>query len=257
MPRFAANISFLFTELPFLDRVRAAAEAGFGAVECHYPYDTPAAELLAALTVADMPMLGINTRNGVGAAKDAGVAAVPGREAEALARLCQAIDYAHRIGGRAVHVTAGNARHDDPAARDTFVHALRQASELAVGLTILIEPLNRRENPDYFLRSTAQAADILGRVGCGNVRLMFDIYHAQINEGDILARIESLLPQIGHIQIAAVPSRAEPDEGEIDYAQICAALDRMGYAGWIGAEYRPRGETEAGLGWISRIGRTP
>jgi len=257
MPRFAANISFLFTELPFLDRIGAAAEAGFGAVECHYPYDAPAAELLAALTAAGIPMLGINTRNGTGAAKDAGVAAVPGREAESLARLRQAIDYAHRIDGRAVHLTAGNARHDDPAARDAFVHMLRAASDLAAGLTILIEPLNRRENPDYFLRSTVQAADILGRAGRDNVRLMFDIYHAQINEGDILARIETLLPQIGHIQIAAVPSRAEPDEGEIDYAQVCAALDRMGYAGWIGAEYRPRGETEAGLGWISRIGREP
>ena len=253
MPRFAANISFLFTELPFLGRVKAAAAAGFGAVECHYPYDTSAEAMRAALTDAGVKMLGINTRNGTGATKDSGIAAVPGREAESLARLHQAVAYAHAIDGRAVHVTAGDRQPDDLAARDAFVSALRQASLLSNRLTFLIEPLNRRENPNYFLRSTAQAVDILERVGRPNVRLMFDIYHAEINEGDVLARLWPLLPAIGHIQMAAVPGRGEPDSGELDLAEICRALDKLGYDGWIGAEYKPCGATRDGLGWLSRM----
>jgi hydroxypyruvate isomerase len=252
VPRFAANISFLFTELPFLDRVQAAAQAGFGAVECHYPYDeVSAGTFRKALARTGVSLLGINTRNGTGDRKDAGVAAVPEQAEESRARLRQAVAYATEAGGRAIHVTTGNAHPDDAAAQDAFVDALREASRLGPDLTILIEPLNRRQNPDYFLRGSDQAVAILDRVGCSNVKLMFDIYHAQINEGDILMRIATLLPRIGHIQIAAVPSRAEPDEGELSYRQIFAELDRMGYAGWIGAEYRPRGTTVDGLGWLN------
>lgn len=173
MARFAANISFLFTELPFLDRIQAAAVAGFSAVECHYPYDTSAEATRAALDEAGIPMLGINTRNGRpsddGGARDTGLAAVSGREADSLARVHQAIDCAHAIGGRAVHVTAGDGHPDDLSARDTFVAALRRASERSDRLTFLIEPLNRRENPAYFLRSAAQALDILDRVERPNV----------------------------------------------------------------------------------------
>lgn len=253
MPRFAANISFLFTELPFLKRPGAAARAGFGAVECHYPYETPPERLRGALSGAGISMLGINTNNGTGSGKDAGVAAIPEREAESRARVEQAIAYAHAIGGTSVHITAGNAQPGDAASRRTFIETLRYASERAAGLTLLIEPLNRRENPDYFLRSTDQAMDVLEAVDRANVRLMFDIYHAQINEGDIVTRFAASLPRIGHVQIAAVPGRGEPDQGELDYRHIVAGLDELGYAGWIGAEYRPRTTTAAGLGWLSRL----
>ena len=257
MARFAANISFLFTELPFLDRIQAAAATGFGAVECHYPYDTSAEATRAALDEAGIPMLGINTRNGTpsddGGSRDTGLAAVSGREADSLARVHQAVDYAHAIGGRAVHVTAGDGHPDDLAARDAFVAALRRASERSDRLTFLIEPLNRRENPAYFLRSTAQALDILDRVGHPNVRLMFDLYHAEINEGSVLERLPSLLPRIGHIQVAAVPDRGEPDTAWPDLPAVCRTLDALGYDGWIGAEYRPRGTSQDGLGWLRRM----
>ncbi len=231
MPRFAANISFLFTELPFLERPEAAARAGFGAVECHYPYDTPPERLRAALSAAGIKMLGINTNNGSGPGRDAGVAAVPGREAESSARVELAVAYAQAIGGTSVHITAGNGQPGDAASRRAFVETLRCASERAAGLTLLIEPLNRRENPDYFLRSTDQAMELLETVDRANVRLMFDIYHAQINEGDILTRFAAVLPRIGHVQIAAVPGRGEPDQGELDYAYIVTGLDELGYAG--------------------------
>jgi len=248
VPRFAANISFLFTELPFLECPAAAAHAGFGAVECHYPYDTPPERLQTALSAAGIPMLGINTNNYAGPARDAGIAAVPGREAESSARVEQAIAYAPAIGSTSVHITAGNALPGSTAARSAFIETLRNASERAAGLTFLIEPLNRRENPDYFLRSIDQAMELLEAVDRANVRLMFDIYHAQINEGDILTRFAASRTRIGHVQIAAVPGRGEPDQGELNYAHIVARLDELGYAGWIGAEYRPRTTTAAGLG---------
>lgn len=252
MPRFAANISYLFTELPFLDRIGQAARAGFRAVEYHYPYATPPEAFREELKRHGVKLLGINTAVQRLDAQDAGVGAIPGQEAEAESRLHEAYDYARRAGGSAIHLKCGSHDSADVRAHNVFVSHLREAGDMAAdsGITILIEPLNHRDNPGYFLDSVEQAARVVKDVARPNVKLMFDIYHVQILDGDILKRLEALLPLIGHIQIAAVPSRAEPDEGELNYRAIFRAIDALGYGGWIGAEYRPRETTEAGLGWL-------
>ncbi len=252
MPRFAANISYLFTELPFLDRIGQAAKVGFPAVECHYPYADPPDVFRAEIERHRVRLLGINTAVQRLGPHDAGVGAIPGHEGEAISRLHEAYDYARLAGGSAIHLKCGNHDHTDPQAHYVFVSHLRQAGDMVAGdgITILIEPLNQRDNPGYFLNSLRQAADVLNDVARPNVKLMFDIYHVQILEGDILRNLEELLPLIGHIQVAAVPSRGEPDEGELNFRAIFRAIDTLGYDGWIGAEYRPRETTEAGLGWL-------
>lgn len=251
MATFSANLGFLWRELPLPDAIRAARRAGFDAVECHFPYKVPAEDVRAALSEAGLAMLGINTIRGREAAGDNGLAAIPERQEEARAAIRQAVDYAAAIGAGNVHVMAGKAQGE--AARRTFVENLLYATELARprGITILIEPLNRYDAPDYFLTTSAQAAAIIDSVGATNLKLMFDCYHIQIMEGDLTRRIEALMPVIGHIQIAAVPDRGEPDHGEVDYRHIVHSLDAMGYCRPLGAEYRPAAGTEAGLGWMT------
>jgi hydroxypyruvate isomerase len=252
MLRFSANVGFLWAELPLLDRVTRAKAAGFDAVEFHYPYETPPEQLTARLAETGLPALGVNTHPGNVAAGDLGLAAVPGREAEARAVIDQAIAYAEAIGAGHVHVMAGRPGENDAArARRTFLDALDYAAGRAgPTMRIVIEPLNHRDAPGYFLRSTVQAAELIAELQRPNVKLMFDCYHTQINEGDLTRRLETLWPIIGHIQIAAAPSRREPDEGEIAYERLFDTIEGMGFSGFIGAEYRPRGGVEDGLSWL-------
>jgi hydroxypyruvate isomerase len=254
MPRFSANLGFLFTDRPDTERIAAAAAAGFKAVEMHWPYEVPATEMRAALLRSGVTMLGLNTPVGNAAAGDFGLGALPGREDEFQQIVDQSLSYGAAIGASALHCMAGTVRPDQWAAAErTFVANLTRAAEKAAqaGMTILIEPINHRDKPGYFLHHIEQAASIIEKTGRGNVRIMFDCYHTQIMQGDLTRRLETYLDIIGHVQIAAVPSRAEPDEGEIDYREICRTLDRIGYTGWIGAEYKPRGRTEDGLGWLN------
>lgn len=245
MPRFSANLGFLWTELPFPEAIRRAKAAGFDAVEAHWPYATPAEDTVAALAATGLPLLGINTVRG--ATGENGLAALKGREEEARAAIDQALDYAHAVGAGAVHVMAG--RFGD---EETFIGNLRYAAEEARDLdkTILIEPLNTRDAPDYFLTGIEQAADMIERTGAANVRIMFDCYHVQVMQGDLLRRFEAHLPVIGHVQIAAAPGRGEPDGGEIAYEWLIPAMIEMGWDGYFGAEYRPTGTTDESLGWM-------
>jgi hydroxypyruvate isomerase len=260
MPRFAANLAYLFTERPLIERFAAAAGAGFRAVELQFPYDHAPSAVKAELTRCGLTMLGLNTAPGQAASGEFGVAAVPGREQEFAALFAQALDYAAAIGGCQIHCLAGKVPPEQrPAAEGVFIRNLARAAEAAAArdITLLIEPINPRDRPDYFLTRVEQAADIIAKVGRPNVRLQFDFYHVQIVGGDLLRRLERHFPLVGHVQIAAVPSRHEPDEGEINYPEIFAALDRLGYRNWVGCEYRPRTTTEAGLGWAQRYGLNP
>jgi 2-dehydrotetronate isomerase len=260
MPRFAANLAYLFTERPLIERFAAAAAAGFKAVELQFPYDHAPAAVKAELDRHGLTMLGLNTAPGHLAAGEFGVAAVPGREPEFAALFKQALDYVVAIGGCQIHCLAGRVPPEQrPAAEKVFVSNLTRAADQAAekGIRLLIEPINPRDRPDYFLSRAEHAADIIAKVGRNNVRLQFDFYHVQIVGGDLIKRFEAHFHVVGHVQIAAVPSRHEPDEGEINYPAIYAALDRIGYGGWVGCEYRPRAKTEDGLGWARAYGVVP
>jgi hydroxypyruvate isomerase len=258
MPRLAANVAYLFSERPFIDRFAAAAAAGFTAVEAQFPYDTPADAVRAELARHGLAMLGINTEHGGEGAF--GLAAVPGRERDFAAQFAKSLDYIIAIGGSAIHCLAGKvAAGDRPAAGRAFCANLARAADLAAekGIMLLIEPINSRDRPGYFLNRAEEAADIIARIGRPNVKIQFDFYHAQIMGGDLLRRFEAHLPLIGHVQVAGVPSRREPDEGEVNYPDIFKALDALGYAGRIAGEYFPRGRTEDGLGWARPYGVVP
>jgi len=258
MPRFAANLGYLFAERPLIERFAAAAAAGFSAVELLFPYETAASAVKAELSRHGLTQLGINTPTG--RPGEIGLAAIPGREREWEASFARALDYAVAIGGRAIHCMAGCvAVEQRPAAEPVFIRNLSQAAveAAAAGVTLLIEPINPHDRPGYFLSRVEHAADLVAKVGAANLRIQFDFYHAQIVGGDLMRRFEAHLPLIGHVQIAAVPSRHEPDEGEVNYAEIFAMLDSHGYAGFVGCEYRPRASTEAGLGWARPYGVVP
>lgn len=253
LSKFSANLGFLWTELPLPLAIRAAKAAGFAAVECHWPYDVPVHEVKNALAETELPLLAPNTRRGNGAAGEIGLAALPGREAEARQTIDEAITYAAAVAARRVHVMAGKAQ--GPAAHDTFVsnlhHACSQAKPL--GVQILIEPLNAFDAPGYFLRTTDQARGIIEEVAADNIAMMFDCYHVQRTEGDIVGRFEKHLPVIGHVQFAAVPDRGPPDHGEVDYAVVFAAIAALGYSSPLGAEYKPVGATVDSLGWMEHL----
>ena len=252
MMRFSANLGFLWADRTLPDAVRAAHAAGFDAVECHWPYDTPAAELRAALDETGLEMLGLNTSRGDVAAGDNGLSAIPGRVAEARTAIDTALAYARAIGTRNIHVMAGFA--DGPAAHATFVDNLRYACDAAArdGVTILIEPLNAFDAPGYALRDTRHAAEVIADVGADNLKLMFDCYHVGRTEGDVIARLRALLPLIGHIQFAAVPDRGAPDHGEVDYDAVFAEIAALGWDAPLGAEYKPGTDTDATLGWLAK-----
>jgi 2-dehydrotetronate isomerase len=256
MPRFAANLGHLFTEYPLLERFGAAAACGFTAVELQFPYDTAPAAVKAELARHGLTQLGVNTPQG----PEFGLAALPGRERDFEAAFKRALDYVVAIGGTAIHCMAGVVPvNERPAAEKVFIANLTRAAAEAKksNITLLIEPINSRDRPGYFLSHVEHAADLVGKIGAPNVRIQFDFYHIQIVGGDLLKRFEKFLPAVGHVQIAAVPTRGEPDEGEIAYPHIFEAMERLGYSGWIGCEYKPRTRTADGLGWAKRYGVVP
>ena len=253
MTKFSANLGFLWTDLTLPDAIKAAAKAGFVAVECHWPYQTEITDIKAALDETSLPMLGLNTLRGDVASGDNGLSALPDRIEEARAAIDQAIAYAAALGCGAVHVMAGFS--EGAEAHACFVANLKYAVTQATphGITILIEPLNHYDAQGYFLTTTTQAIDIIAEVGADNLKLMFDCYHVQLMEGDLSRRIEKLLPQIGHIQFAGVPSRGRPDEGEIAYGNLFKTIASLGYDKPLGAEYKPGGDTDATLGWMQTL----
>ncbi|RED18384.1 hydroxypyruvate isomerase family protein [Pontivivens insulae] len=254
--KFSANLGFLWTELPLPEAIHAAANAGFAAVECHWPYATLADDVRAALGATGLRMLGLNTSRGDVAAGENGVCALPDHVEQARASIDQALTYAAATGTRAVHIMAGFAA--GPNARGTFIENLTYACDNAGDHLILIEPLNHFDAPGYFLSTTEQAEAIIAEVGHPNLRLMFDCYHVQIMEGDVSRRLARLLPIIGHIQIAGAPSRGRPDQGELNYSFIFEELTRHGYDLPLGAEYRPEGgDTCASLGWMDTLWSAP
>ncbi len=258
MPRLAANLGYLFAERSLLDRFAAAAAAGFGAVELLFPYEVAASAVKAELARHGLTQLGVNSPPG--REGESGLAALPGRERDWQAAFERALGYAVAIGARSIHCLAGCVGPEQrPAAETVMIRNLSRAAEQAAqaGIGLLIEPINPRDRPDYFLNRVEHAADIVGKVGHANLRIQFDFYHAQIVGGDLIRRFEAHLPLIGHVQIAGVPSRQEPDEGEVNYPGILDALDRLGYSGFVGCEYRPRGRTEDGLGWAKAYGVVP
>lgn len=259
MPRFAANLGYLFTERLLLERIDAAAAAGFKAVELQFPYDVPATAVKAAIRKNNLTILGLNTPHGEREG-EFGLAAVPGREKDWQVLFARALEYASAVGGSAIHCLAGKvAPEQRPAADRVFIDNLARAADLAAAknITLLIEPINARDRPNYYINHVEHAADVIAKIGKPNIRVQFDFYHVQIVGGDLIHRLEKFLPVIGHLQCAAVPTRHEPDEGEVNYSAVFEAADRLGYRGWIGAEYRPRGRTEDGLGWARAYGVVP
>ena len=233
MPKFAANIAYLFTERPLIERFAAAAAAGFKAVELQFPYDHAPSAVKAELEKHGLTQLGLNSPPG--REGEFGVAALPGRERDWDASFQQALDYAVAIGGSAVHCLAGKVPPEQrPAAERTFIANLTRAADLAKGknITLLIEPINAIDRPNYFLNRVEHAADIIEKVGRPNVKIQFDFYHVQIVGGDLIRRFEKHQSFVGHVQIASVPDRHEPSEGEINYPAIFQALDRFGWSGW-------------------------
>lgn len=261
MPKLAANLSMLFQEVPFLDRFAAAAACGFKGVEFLFPYEHPPEEIGARLKQHRLTQALFNLPPGDWAKGERGMAAIPGREEEFMATLERALRYARATDCRTLHVMAGiwPAGRDKREGGETYVANLRRAADRAAkeGITLVIEPLNTRDMPGYFIATTAEAIAFIDRVGRDNLKLQFDLYHCQIMEGDLATHARRLAGRYGHVQIAGVPERHEPDRGEVNYAYLLPLLDEVGYGGWVGCEYRPAGETRAGLGWAARWGCHP
>jgi len=260
MPRFAANISMMYPEHALLDRIGAAARDGFAAVEVQGPYEAGSEDFAHALREARMQLVLMNAPAGDVAAGDRGIAALPGREREFAEAVARALDYARALGAPRVHFQAGRPQAQLPAheVRQTYLRNLAMACEQLRphGIEVMIEPINTRDIPGYYLTHSQQAADIIGALKKDNLRLQLDLYHLQIMEGDLLRRLARCYPLVGHVQIAGVPDRHEPDTGEIHYPALFVLLDRLHYPGWVGCEYRPArsgpGATSAGLGWLRR-----
>ena len=258
MPKFAANLSFIFQEIPFLDRFAAAAACGFKAVEYLSPYEHPPEIITGQLARHGLEQALFNMSPGNWEAGERGVASLRGREQEFQDGVEKAVVYAKATKCRLLHAMAGvlPAGHDRAEAERVYVANLRHAAERLTGegITVIIEPINTRDIPGYFLNTTSQAMSVIERVGHPNLKLQLDLYHVQIMEGDLAHRIRTLAGHYPHVQIAGNPGRNEPDVGEINYPFLFDLFDELGYSGWIGCEYRPRGETKAGLGWARRYG---
>lgn len=268
MPRFAANISLLFNDHPFMERFAAAAEAGFKAVEFLFPYSHDAHEIADQLSSHGLKNVLFNMPPGNAEADELGIAALPGRETEFRKGVTMAIEYARIIGTPRLHVmsgittAAGSSPDRDHAVwlsqcRATLVQNLRYAAEQCAphGIDVLIEPINTRDIPGYFLNYQHQAHALREDVGATNLKVQMDFYHVQIMEGDITTKLRQYLAHIGHIQIASVPERHEPDTGELNYPWLFSLLDELGYDGWVGCEYRPAGATTEGLDWLPAPGK--
>ena len=260
MPRFAANLSFLYQDLPFPARFAAAAQDGFRAVEYLFPYDYPAVDIAAWLSDHGLQQVLFNAPPGDWAAGERGLACLDGRQPEFRAGIARALDYAAALGCPRIHVMAGllPAGQSRDALQAVYLDNLRWAAAAAASyeVTLLVEPINLRDMPGYFLNRQDHAHQLLQAVGAPNLKVQMDLYHCQIVEGDVSMKLRQYLPtgRVGHIQIASVPARHEPDEGELNYPYLFALLDELGYDGWVGCEYRPRlgalpGATSAGLDW--------
>jgi len=255
MPKFNANLSWLYQEKPFTDRFAAAARAGFSGIEILFPYDQPAAEIRAALQANGQELVLMNAPPGNFSAGERGLAALPGREKDFRETFGLALDYAAALDCKRIHVMAGiTAESNQTEVRHTFLanleYALGQIDES--DLSILIEPINTRDIPGYYLSTVEQADSILEELSHPALKIQFDWYHAQIMGGDLARRTEKYFSRIGHFQLAGVPDRAEPDCGEVNFPYLFQLVDSLRYGGWIGCEYRPRGRTEEGLGWLPK-----
>lgn len=256
MPRFSANLSMMFTEYVFLERFEAARDAGFEAVEFLFPYDHAPDDIGQAVRSNELAVSVFNLPPGNWEAGDRGLAALTDRADEFRISIETALPYANAVGAERVHVMAGIVdEHDKARASATYVENLRFAADRLgdAGLDVLIEPLNHHDMPGYFLDNADLAANLIETVGAPNLKLQFDVYHQQINQGDITRDLERLMPLIGHVQIAGVPDRHEPDGGELNYAHVFRRLDALDYSGWVGCEYRPRSNTTDGLGWMQSL----
>jgi hydroxypyruvate isomerase len=258
MPRFAANLSMLYNEHAFLDRFAAAAADRFEAVEYLFPYAVDANELAQRLHDHGLQQVLFNGPPGDWDQGERGIACLPGREDEFKRGIGQALQYAAALHCPRIHVMAGLAPEGSERAtlRATYLANLAWAAAQAAphGIDILIEPINTRDIPRFFLNRQDHAHEVIAEIGAPNLKVQMDLYHCQIVEGDLARKIERYLPggAVGHLQIAGVPERHEPDQGEVNHAYLFELIDRLGYRGWIGAEYRPRGPTSAGLGWFER-----
>ncbi len=257
MPKFAANLSMLFTELPFLDRFDAAARAGFEAVEFLFPYAFEAQEIRSRLDANNLKLVLHNLPAGDWEAGERGIACHPDRVDEFRAGVARAITYAQALGVGQLNCLAGKAPAgvSEAQLRETLVANLRFAAAAlkAAGLRLLVEPINTFDIPGFYVNRTAQALALLDEVGADNAFVQYDIYHAQRMEGELAATLQKHLARIGHVQLADNPGRNEPGTGEIHYPFLFAHLDRIGYAGWVGCEYKPATTTEAGLGWRQQL----
>ena len=254
MPRFAANLTMMYGEHAFLDRFEAAAKDGFRAVEFLFPYEFDAHEIRSRLDAHGLTQILFNAPPGDWEKGERGLASLPKREKEFQASIWRALRYAAVLGNERLHVMAGLI---EPGLlrgvhRDVYVEniAWAAAQAAAQGITILIEPINGRDMPGYFIHRQDEAHAICQEIGAPNLRVQFDLYHAQIVEGDLTVKLRHQIARIGHIQVASVPDRHEPDEGELNCPHLFRLLDELGYSGWIGCEYRPRAGTSAGLLWL-------
>jgi hydroxypyruvate isomerase len=257
MPKLAANVSLMFNEVPFLDRFARAAHAGFRGVEMLFPFDHSPEDIAQQLESHQLRNVLFNMPPGNWSAGDRGLAAVPGREEEFRQSVAIAVRYAKALGTPCIHMLAGipGAGADRARCRQLYIDHLRYAARevAALGRILVIEPINTRDVPGYFLNTQAEAHAIREKVGEPNLKVQMDLYHVQIMEGDLAVKIRKYLPHVGHIQIASVPDRNEPDDGEVNYRYLFRLLDELGYQGWVGCEYRPKGSTEDGLRWLKTI----
>ncbi len=261
MPKLAANVSTQFTDRPFLERFEAARRAGFTAVECQFPYEAEARAIRARLDEHGLELVLFNTPPGDFAAGERGLCGLPGREDDFKAAMEKTLAYADVLGTRNLHVMCGVQPNDCELDQclEVFRRNLEVGCELArsAGRLCLLEPINTRDIPGYMLNTPAEAAALIGELGRDNLKLQFDFYHTQIMAGDLARNFERHLPIIAHVQVAGVPERQEPDVGEVNYTYLFELVDRLGYAGWVGCEYFPKGRTEDGLGWAMRYGVSP
>ncbi len=255
MPRFAANLSMMFQEVPFLERFAAAAQAGFEAVEFLFPYDHPPEEVSARLRAGELRNVLFNLPPGDWQKGERGLAALPGREKEFRDGVATALRYARVLGTPTLHAMCGLVPSGavPGSCRKTYVENLRYAArELGrEKLTLVIEPINGRDMPGYFLQTQSEAHAVRAEVGEPNLKVQMDLYHAQIVEGDLSVKLRRWIAEVGHVQIASVPDRHEPDGGEVSYPHLFALLDELGYPGWVGCEYRPAKGTVEGLSWFA------
>ena len=254
MPKFAANLSMMYQEHDFLERFGAAAKDGFRGIEFLFPYEHPAADIRARLDSHGLTQALFNGPPGDWAAGERGIASLPGREDEFRRSVATALEYARVLGNDRVHIMAGLIRPGEDRAlhRATYVRNLEYAAKTAAsaGITIVIEPINTRDIPGFFLNRQDEAHTLCAEIGASNLKVQMDFYHCQIVEGDLAMKLRKYIGGVGHVQIAGVPARNEPDVGEINYPYLFRLLDELGYAGWVGCEYRPKGKTSEGLGWL-------